>query len=64
MKIGVYQGSTLSLYLFSLVMVTKNVQDETPWHMIFRNDVILIDKDKNVLKGKLNVGKKYRRKIS
>ena len=33
--VGLHQGSTLSSYLFALVMdkLTKNIQDDVPWCM-------------------------------
>ena len=44
-KIGLHQGSTLSPYLFALVMdeVTRNIQGDIPWCMLFA-DVVLVDK--------------------
>jgi hypothetical protein len=43
-NIGLYQGSTLSPYLFALVIdeVTRNIQD-IPWCMLFVDDVVLVD---------------------
>ena len=41
-KIELHQGSTLSPYLFALVMdeVTRNIQGDIPWCMLFANDVV------------------------
>ena len=35
--IGLYQGSSLSSYLFAFVMdeLTKSIQKEVPWFMLF-----------------------------
>ena len=44
-NIGLHQGSALSPYIFALVMdlITKNIQREIPWCMLFADDVVLID---------------------
>ena len=41
-KIGLHQGSALSPYLFALVMdeVTRNIQGDIPWCMLFADDVV------------------------
>jgi hypothetical protein len=50
-NIGLHQGSTLSPYLFALVMdeVTKNIQCGIPWCMLFTDDVILVDESRTVV---------------
>jgi hypothetical protein len=44
-NIWLYQGSTLSPYLFALVMdeVIRDIQGGIPWCMLFVDDVILMD---------------------
>jgi hypothetical protein len=44
-KIKLHQGSALSPYIFTLVMdeITKDIQRDIPWCMLFANDVVLID---------------------
>ena len=44
-KIGLHQGSTLSPYLFALIMdeVIRNIQGDIPWCMLFVDDVVLVD---------------------
>jgi hypothetical protein len=44
-KIGLYQGSALSPYLFDLMMdeVTRDIQGDIPWCMLFADDVVLVD---------------------
>ena len=44
-KIGLHQGLALSPYLFALVMdeVTRDIQGDIPWYMLFTGDVVLVD---------------------
>jgi Reverse transcriptase (RNA-dependent DNA polymerase) len=44
-KIELHQGSALSLYILTLVMdeITKDIQGDIPWCMLFTDDVVLID---------------------
>lgn len=55
MKVSVYPGSALSLYLFQLIMdeFTQIVQNKAPWCRIFADDVILVIKNAYVLETKL-----------
>jgi hypothetical protein len=44
-KIGLHQRSTLSPYLSAWVMdgVTRNIQGDIPWCILFADDVVLVD---------------------
>jgi Reverse transcriptase (RNA-dependent DNA polymerase) len=46
-KIGLHQGLTLSPYIFTLVMdeITKDVQGDISWCMLFTDDAVLIDEN-------------------
>ena len=55
--IGLHQGSALSPFLFVLVMdkLTRAIQDEIPWCMLFADDIILIDETRAGVNAKLKV---------
>ena len=55
--IGLHQGSALSLYLFALVMdeLTKHIQDDIPWCMLFADDIVLIDETKSGINARLDI---------
>jgi hypothetical protein len=56
-KIGLHQGSILSPYLFDLVMdeVTRDIQGDIPWCMLFANDVVLVDDSRTGVNRKLEL---------
>ena len=56
-KIGRHQGSALSLYLFALVMdeVTRDIQGDIPWCMLFADDVVLVDESQAGVNRKLEL---------
>jgi len=56
-KIGLHQGSSLSPYLFTLVMdvLTGHLQDAIPKCMLFADDIVLIEESKEDVNGKLEV---------
>jgi hypothetical protein len=57
LKIGLHQGLALSPYIFSLVMdvVTRYIQWEIPWCMLFADDVVLIDESRIEVDRKLEL---------
>jgi hypothetical protein len=56
-KIGLYQGSALSPYLFALVMdeVTRDIQGDIPWCMLFADSVVLVDESQAGVNRKLEL---------
>ena len=56
-RIGLHQGSVLSPYLFALVMdeVTRDIQGDIPWCMLFADDVVLVDESRTGVNKKLEL---------
>ncbi|XP_070042688.1 secreted RxLR effector protein 78-like [Nicotiana tomentosiformis] len=54
---GLHQGSSLSPFLFALVMdvLTRRIQGEVPWCMLFADDIVLIDETRDSVSAKLKV---------
>jgi len=55
--IGLHQGSALSPYLFALVMdeVTRDIQGDIPWCILFADDVELVDERRAGVNRKLEL---------
>jgi hypothetical protein len=55
--IGLHQWSALSPYLFALVMdeVTRDIQGDIPWCMLFADDVVLVDESRTGVDQKLEL---------
>ncbi|XP_026459825.1 uncharacterized protein LOC113360538 [Papaver somniferum] len=60
-KIVLHQGSDLSPYIFALVIdqITKDIQGELPWTMLFADDVALIGESKSDVESRLETWRKY-----
>ena len=55
--IGLHQGSTLSVYLFVVVMdeLVKSIQEEDTWCMLFGGDIVLAYETRHVVNVKLEI---------
>ncbi|XP_060177774.1 uncharacterized protein LOC132607709 [Lycium barbarum] len=61
-EMGLHQGSALSLFLFALFMdtLTRHIQGEVPWFMLFTDDKVLIDETRSGVNDKLEVCRDFR----
>ena len=57
--IGLHQGSVLSLFLFAIVMdeLTRAIQDEIPWCLLFVDAIVLVDETRAGVNAKLELWK-------
>ena len=55
--IGLHQGSALSPFLFTIVMdeLTRAIQDEISWCMLFADDIVLVDETRVGVNAKLEL---------
>jgi len=55
--IGLHQGSTLSPFLFAIVMdeLTRAIQDEKLWCMLFVHDIVLVNETRAGVNVKLEL---------
>lgn len=53
-RVGLHQGSSLSPYLFDLIMDTlaQGVKDQAPWCMLFADDIVLCSTNKEEVEQK------------
>ena len=54
-KVGLHQGSALSPYLFALIIdrLTDEVRREPPWTMLFADDIVICEENREKVKRRL-----------
>ena len=54
-EVGLHQGSALSPFLFAMVMdrLTDEVRQESPWNMMFVNDIVICRERKELVERSL-----------
>ena len=55
-KVGLHQGSTLSPFIFSVIMeeISKSIWETVPWCMIFADDIVLVVETREEVSKKLD----------
>ena len=58
-KVGLLQGSTLSPFLFAVIMdrLTDEVRRESPWTMLFANDIVICEETREEVERRLEFWK-------
>ena len=58
--VGLHQGSSLSPYIFDLIMdvLGQNIIAPAPWDMLFADDIVLIDTTREGVEGRLETWRK------
>ena len=54
-KVGLHQGSALSLFLFAVIMyrLMDEVRREPPWMMLFADDIVICEETKEEVEQRL-----------
>ena len=59
-KVGLHQGSTLSLFIFTIIMeeIFNSIWETVPWCMLFADDIGLVAETKEEVSNKLDEWRK------
>ena len=59
-RVGLHQGSALSPYLFNLVIdvISSVVRDQTPWCILYADDIMICDTSREAVEAKLEQWRK------
>ena len=54
-EVGLHQGSALSPLLFVIIIdvITEEIDEGTPWAMLFADDLVLFDPDREMMEVRL-----------
>ena len=54
-EVGIHQGSTISPLLFVAIIdvITEEIDEGTPWAMLFADDLVLCDPDREMMEQRL-----------
>ena len=54
-EVGRHQGSALSLLLFVIIIyvITEEIEEGTPWTMLFADDLVFCDPDREMMELRL-----------
>ena len=54
-KVGLHQGSALSLFLFTVIMdrLTDEVRREPPWTMLFADNIVIYEETRKEVEQRL-----------
>ncbi|GJV27347.1 integrator complex subunit 11 [Tanacetum coccineum] len=56
-EVGLHQGSAISPYLFAMILndLSRGIQEDIPWSMIFPDDIVLVSESTEVYRAELEV---------
>ena len=56
-EVGLHQGSALSSFLFTTILdtITKDIQDDVPWSMLFADNIVLVGEMNEKVNRKLEI---------